>query len=107
MKRWRLQPARDLGLPLGERLRSLKRESGLIDRTARLFWWSAVRVYFAVAHRLSVKGREHLPTKPPFVVVANHASHLDAMVLAAAMQPRSRGQHDAMRRKRRTIRSGG
>ena len=88
MKRWRLQPARDLGLPLGERLRSLKRESGLIDRPARLFWWSAVRVYFAIAHRLSVKGREHLPTKPPFVVVANHASHLDAMVLAAAMPPR-------------------
>ncbi len=88
MKRWRLEPARDLGLPLGKRLRSLKRESGLIDRTARLAWWSAVRVYFAVAHRLSVKGREHLPTKPPFVVVANHASHLDAMVLAAAMPRR-------------------
>ncbi len=88
MKRWRLEPARDLGLPLGKRLRSLKRESGLIDRTARLAWWSAVRVYFAVAHRLSVKGREHLPTKPPFVVVANHSSHLDAMVLAAAMPRR-------------------
>ena len=85
MRKWRLEPARDLGLPLGERLRSLKRESGLIDRTARLAWWSAVRVYFAAAHRLRVKGREHLPTKPPFVVVANHASHLDAMVLAAAM----------------------
>jgi 1-acyl-sn-glycerol-3-phosphate acyltransferase len=83
-----MEPARDLGLPLGERLRSLQRESGLIDRTARLVWWSAVRVYFTVAHRLSVTGREHLPTKPPFVVVANHASHLDAIVLAAAMPGR-------------------
>ncbi len=57
MQRWRLQPARDLGLPLGERLRSLKRESGLIDRTSRFFWWSAVWAYFTVAHRLSVTGR--------------------------------------------------
>jgi len=88
MERWRMQPARDLGLPLGERLRSLKRESGLIDRTARLAWWSAVRVYFVVAHRLRVKGREHLPTRPPFVIVANHSSHLDAIVLAAAMPGR-------------------
>ncbi len=88
MQRWRLQPARDLGLPLGERLRSLKRESGLIDRTARFFWWSAVRAYFTVAHRLSVTGREHLPVQPPFVLVANHSSHLDAMVLAAALPRR-------------------
>ncbi len=88
MERWRLQPARDLGLPLGERLRSLKRESGLIDRTARVAWWSAVRAYFAVAHRLSVTGREHLPSEPPFVLVANHASHLDAMLLAAALPGR-------------------
>jgi 1-acyl-sn-glycerol-3-phosphate acyltransferase len=69
-------------------MRSLKRESGLIDRTARLAWWSAVRVYFVVAHRLRVKGREHLPTRPPFVIVANHSSHLDAIVLAAAMPGR-------------------
>ncbi len=88
MQRWRLQPARDLGLPLGKRLRSLKRESGLIDRTARFFWWSAVRAYFTVAHRLSVTGREHLPVQPPFVLVANHSSHLDAMVLAAALPRR-------------------
>ena len=88
MERWRLQPARDLGLPLGERLRSLKRESGLIDRTARVAWWSAVRAYFAVAHRLSVTGREHLPSEPPFVLVANHSSHLDAMLLAAALPGR-------------------
>ncbi|MEE8459945.1 MAG: lysophospholipid acyltransferase family protein [Phycisphaerales bacterium] len=88
MQRWRMEPARDLGLPLGQRLRSLHRESGLIDRTARLVWWSAVRVYFVAVHRLKVKGREHLPTKPPFVIVANHSSHLDAIVLAAAMPGR-------------------
>lgn len=88
MQRWRLQPARDLGLPLGERLRSLRRESGLIDRTARLAWWSVVRAYFTIAHRLTVTGREHLPAAPPFVIVANHASHLDALVLAAALRRR-------------------
>jgi 1-acyl-sn-glycerol-3-phosphate acyltransferase len=32
-----------------------------------------------------VIGREHLPVKPPFVMIGNHASHLDALVLATPL----------------------
>ncbi len=88
MDRWRLEPERDLGLPLRDRLRSLRRESGLIEVIARLGWWSAVRSYLALGHRLSITGRQHVPVEPPFVLVANHTSHLDTLVLAASLRRR-------------------
>ena len=83
MQDWKLEPARDLGMSLGERSRSLRRECGLIETAAHLGWWSLMRAYLRVGHRLTVHGREHLPSEPPFVLVANHTSHLDALVLAA------------------------
>jgi 1-acyl-sn-glycerol-3-phosphate acyltransferase len=82
---WDLKPARDLGLPSGQRFRSLRRESGLVETATHLAWSSAVRAYLAVGHRLQVHGRENLPAKPPFVLMANHASHLDALVVASAL----------------------
>jgi 1-acyl-sn-glycerol-3-phosphate acyltransferase len=44
-----------------------------------------VRGYLAAFHRLEVTGRENLPA-PPFVLVANHASHLDALTLSAVLR---------------------
>jgi 1-acyl-sn-glycerol-3-phosphate acyltransferase len=34
---------------------------------------------------LRIEGREHLPQTPNFVLVANHASHLDTLVLGSAL----------------------
>ena len=90
MHEWDYRPAADLGLPAGERFRSLRRENGLISTGLHLAWWSAVRGYLGVWHRLAVTGREHLPVRPPFVLVANHTSHLDALVLAATLSWRLR-----------------
>jgi 1-acyl-sn-glycerol-3-phosphate acyltransferase len=87
---WQLKPARDLGLPFFKRFRSLQRESGLPESVLRLVWWSFVRGLLKTVHRLEVEGREHLPEKPPFVLVANHSSHLDALVLASSMPVRWR-----------------
>ena len=83
MEDWKLEPAKDLGLPTPQRLRSAKRESGLIETIGHLLWWPIVRVYLRLYHRLDVTGRENLPIDPPFVLCANHSSHLDAMVLAS------------------------
>lgn len=90
MQEWKLQPARDLGMPLQERARSLRRESGLIESGVQVTWWALVRAYLGLCHRLQVLGREHLPSQPPFVLVANHASHLDAMVLGSPFSWRLR-----------------
>lgn len=85
MEPWKLEPARDHGLPLGERLRSLKREAGLLESAAHQGWWTLVHTYLRLCHRFKVRGRRNLPKKPPYVLVANHASHLDALVMAAPM----------------------
>jgi 1-acyl-sn-glycerol-3-phosphate acyltransferase len=82
---WKIEPARDLGLVGMQRLRSLKREGGLVESVARLGWWGLVRVWMRLLHRLTIHGRANLPTEPRFVMVANHASHLDALALGCAV----------------------
>ena len=90
MEPWQLQPARDTGLTPAERFRSVRRESGLLESVAQQACFSLLRIYFAIAHRLTISGREKLPAHGPFVLAANHCSHLDALVLGAALRPRHR-----------------
>jgi 1-acyl-sn-glycerol-3-phosphate acyltransferase len=88
MPDWELKPARDFGLPPRQRLASLEREAGLVATLAHLAWWSTSRLYLAAFHRLTVIGRENLPAAPPYILVANHTSHLDTVSLAAALPAR-------------------
>jgi 1-acyl-sn-glycerol-3-phosphate acyltransferase len=90
MEPWNLQPARDTGLTPSERFRSVRRESGLLESLTHHFCFSLVRIYFAIAHRFTIVGRGKLPAHGPFVLVANHCSHLDALALGAALTPRHR-----------------
>ena len=90
MEPWEFQPARDTGLTPSERFRSVRRESGLIESLTHHACFSMLRIYFAVAHRLAIKGSEKLPAHGPFVLAANHCSHLDALALGAALTPRHR-----------------
>jgi 1-acyl-sn-glycerol-3-phosphate acyltransferase len=82
---WELRPARDHGLSFLERLRSVSREDGLPAAGIRHAWWWLVRCHLAVWHRLTVHHPENLPRTFPFVLIANHSSHLDALVLTAAL----------------------
>src|SRR5437762_13643818 len=90
MEPWKLEPARDTGLTPRARFRSVRRESGLLESLAHHACFSLLRIYFAIAHRLTIMGRENLPAHGPFVLVANHCSHLDALALGAALTPRHR-----------------
>ena len=85
MEDWQYKPAGDLGLKSGESLRSLKREAGLIASLSQSAWRLIVRSYLRGYHRLNVTGAEHLPATAPFVMIANHSSHLDAITLASAL----------------------
>jgi 1-acyl-sn-glycerol-3-phosphate acyltransferase len=92
MDQWKLKPAADLELTPTQRWRAYQRESGLVSTVARACWWSLLKSSFKLLHRLEVHGREHIPRQPSFVLVANHASHLDALVLGAALPLRLRDQ---------------
>jgi 1-acyl-sn-glycerol-3-phosphate acyltransferase len=81
-----LRPARDLGLAPFERLKSVRRESGPFLFVCQFLWGGFTRLYFRAWHRLTIIGREHLPVEPPFVICANHSSHLDALALASPLR---------------------
>ena len=85
MDDWKYEPARDQHLPPAERLKSLQRESGLLAFLAQGAWRLTARSYLRIYHRLTVIGGERLPRTAPFVMIANHSSHLDALTLAAAL----------------------
>jgi len=85
MEPWTYEPARDLELSPVERARSLRRESGLVSTIGHLSWNLSTKAFFKIYHRLSVDGGGFFPAGPPFVMIANHVSHLDALVLAAAL----------------------
>jgi 1-acyl-sn-glycerol-3-phosphate acyltransferase len=88
MEPWRYKPASDLELSPVRRARSLKREVGLISNAGHLLCHSLARVYFALYHRLTIEGADNLPAEPPFILIGNHASHLDALALVSALPRR-------------------
>jgi 1-acyl-sn-glycerol-3-phosphate acyltransferase len=53
------------------------------DFLQRLFFLAVVRPFLTLFIGLKVRGREHLPAKGPFLLVANHSSHLDTISLLA------------------------
>jgi 1-acyl-sn-glycerol-3-phosphate acyltransferase len=85
MEEWHFEPAHDFGLSAEQRRLSLRREVGLESAISCFLWRSITRVYLAIAHRLKIRGRENLPARAPFILVANHASHLDAVILGAIL----------------------
>lgn len=87
---WTYAPAKDHGLSPMERARSYQREAGLVSTIGHQLWWACVKTYLRVYHRLEIVGGEHIPAEPPFILVANHSSHLDALVLASPLPMRLR-----------------
>jgi 1-acyl-sn-glycerol-3-phosphate acyltransferase len=93
MNQWQYQPAQDQDLAPAQKLMSVRREPGLPALLCNQAWGIVSSTALRLLLRLSISGREHLPRKGPFVLAANHCSHLDALCLAAALPMRLR--HEA------------
>lgn len=85
MDDWHYDPAVDLEQPMIERLRHFPREPDMLVYGLRGAAALLLRGWLRLYHRLTVLGRENLPTEGSFVLVANHASHLDALCLWSAL----------------------
>jgi len=86
---WRYDTAKDSGLSFVDRLKQCPREPDPLVYAARVAAALAIRAALRVYNRFDIAGREHLPRDGSFVLVANHASHLDAVALLSALPLRS------------------
>jgi len=85
MKQFEYEPAMDSDLTAKQRSNSVRREAGLIPATINLGWRFTCITYMRIVHQLMVTGRDQLPATCPFVLIANHCSHLDTLALSASL----------------------
>jgi 1-acyl-sn-glycerol-3-phosphate acyltransferase len=82
---WEYHPAPDLEEGLAERLARFPREPTMLMYGARSAAALALRGWLRTYHRLRIIGRDNLPRQGSFIVVGNHTSHLDALVLISSI----------------------
>ena len=85
MEEWDYQPTADFDKTPLEKLSTFPRQPDMLVYAIRLALHLAIRAWLRIYHRFRIIGREHLPLDRPFALVANHASHLDAVTLLSAL----------------------
>ena len=63
-----------------------RRRPGIMETGLHMVSWAVVRGYLRACHGVRVHHRQNIPAEPPFVLVSNHTSHLDALVLASSLR---------------------
>lgn len=82
---WSYEPASDLDQSLAERLRRFPREPDIAVYAARSLAALTIRCWLRMYHRFDVRDPENLPKDRSFILVANHASHLDTLCILSAL----------------------
>jgi 1-acyl-sn-glycerol-3-phosphate acyltransferase len=85
MEEWDYQPTADFDKTPLEKLATFPRQPDMFVYGVRLALHLCIRAWLRVYHRFRIIGRERLPLDRPFALVANHASHLDAVTLLSAL----------------------
>jgi 1-acyl-sn-glycerol-3-phosphate acyltransferase len=67
--------------PVDAQVANYPRSSTIRRFTQMMFFALAIKPFMALFIGLRVRGREHLAGTGPFILVANHSSHLDTMSL--------------------------
>jgi 1-acyl-sn-glycerol-3-phosphate acyltransferase len=81
--------AKDNKLSFIEQLKECAPEPDPLVKLARLLAAVAIRAALKTYNRFDIVGRQHLPDHGSFVLVANHASHMDAVALLSALPLRA------------------
>lgn len=89
---WDYEPAKDLGLSASERMKSLDREPGIFQNLINSLFWSVAKTYLRIFHSYQIVNADRLSIEPPFILIANHASHLDVVTLATALPTKQWGR---------------
>lgn len=89
MKPWTYHPSPAIHQSIAEHLTVFPRDRDLTHTALRVLWLGALRVILRLYFRLRVIGRERLPASNSYVLVSNHASHLDALCLISILPMRS------------------
>jgi 1-acyl-sn-glycerol-3-phosphate acyltransferase len=82
MEQWHYDPAADFDQ---ERACEAARAPGVLVSGVRSLAAAVVRCWLRGYHRLTIVGRENLPSGRSFVLIANHASHVDTLCLLSAL----------------------
>jgi 1-acyl-sn-glycerol-3-phosphate acyltransferase len=85
MEEWHFDVAAHFDQSLAERLKAVTCSPGTLTRGLRSVAALALRAWLRIFHRLTIVGRQNLPTDRSFVLIANHASHLDTLCLLSAL----------------------
>ncbi len=85
-----LQYARDIDVPLFDRSASIRREPSILDAVIQPIAAALIRTWMRVFHRMQIVNIENLPKDPPYVLVANHTSHLDTLAMMSALPRNAR-----------------
>ena len=82
---WQYHPAPDLEEGVAQRLQGFRAEPTMLAFGVRSLAALLLRGWLRTYHGLRIHGREHLPLERSFILIGNHASHLDALALTASI----------------------
>ncbi|MFT4605904.1 MAG: 1-acyl-sn-glycerol-3-phosphate acyltransferase [Rhodothermales bacterium] len=82
---WSYEPAADLDQSVMEQLRGFPREPHISLYALRSAAALLLRTWFKLYHRFEIVDASRLPIGSSFILVSNHQSHLDALMLTASI----------------------